>query len=130
MKPFLVDTHVWLWLATRPQRLSATVLAQLEDPARVVFLSAASTWEIAIKYRLGKLPLHEPPSLFVAPRLIRDRIQPLPVEVRHTLLVADLPDHHNDPFDRLLIAQAILDGLILVSADKRLLPYEVEIALV
>ncbi len=129
MRDWLLDTHVWLWLMTEPERIPADVVGQLHDPRIRVFLSAASTWEIAIKYRLGKLPLPEPPLVFVSRRLSRDRILPLPVEVQHSLLVADLPDHHRDPFDRLLVAQAREESLRLLSADRKLEPYDVELVL-
>jgi len=127
---FLLDTHVWLWTLTAPDRLSADTRALLEDPANQLLLSAASSWEIAIKYRLGKLPLPEPPSVFVPPRLVRDGIAELPIRHHHALAVANLPQHHNDPFDRLLIAQAQVERLTLISADRRLAPYGVDLRLI
>ena len=93
MKRLLLDTHVWLWLGPTPEKIAPDVLSILEDPANVLFLSAASSWEISIKYRLGKLPLPEPPNRFIADRLLRDGIQFLPIELHHTVRVADLPDH-------------------------------------
>lgn len=123
----LLDTHVWLWAIVEPGRLHPDVRRALEDEHRPVFLSAASSWEIAIKHRLGKLPLPLPPREFVESRLVRDRIRPLPVEHRHALEVAELPDHHRDPFDRLLVAQARLENLLLVTVDPALEPYDVSL---
>jgi PIN domain nuclease of toxin-antitoxin system len=102
----------------------------LQDPVNQLLLSAASTWEIAVKYRLGKLPLPEPPARFIPPRLVRDGITELPIQHHHTLAVADLPQHHNDPFDRLLIVQAQIERLTLVSADQKLASYQLDLRLI
>lgn len=126
---FLLDTQVWLWTLVSPERLRPAARALLSDATHTLVLSAVSSWEIAIKYRLGKLPLPEPPETFLPPRLIRDGLEPLPVEHAHAVLVASLPDHHRDPFDRLLIAQARHEGLTLVTADRVLLDYDVETVL-
>ncbi|MFN8612909.1 MAG: type II toxin-antitoxin system VapC family toxin [Vulcanimicrobiota bacterium] len=126
MKKLLLDTHVWLWLGVAPEKIAPSVLLQLEDPVNALFLSAASSWEISIKYRLGKLPLPDPPGRFIADRLIRDGIHILPIGLQHTVRVADLPDHHTDPFDRLLVAQALAENMTLVTADEKLLPYDCE----
>jgi PIN domain nuclease of toxin-antitoxin system len=123
----LLDTHVWLWMIARPERLSAEARARLEDPANELFLSAASAWEISIKHRLGKLELPEPPERLVPSRLARDGVTPLPVTVDHALRVAVLPDLHRDPFDRLLVAQAQIEGLVLVTADPAIAGYGAEI---
>lgn len=125
----LLDTQVWLWTLVSPERLRSAARALLEDAAHTLVLSAASSWELAIKYRLGKLALPEPPETFIPPRLTRDGIVALPVEHTHAVLVASLPDHHRDPFDRLLIAQARHEELTLVTADRQLLAYDVEIVL-
>ena len=74
MKAILLDTHVWLWMLTTPGRLGRRLAEQLQKPSQSLYLSAASSWEIAIKYRLGKLPLPEPPREFIGPRLLRDGI--------------------------------------------------------
>lgn len=123
----LLDTHAWLWLQTTPERLSERALALVSDPGNDLYLSAASAWEIAIKYALGKLPLPEPPAEYVPTRLRTSGASPLFVEHRHALHVASLPHHHRDPFDRLLIAQAHLDGLSLLTTDPELEPYGVDI---
>ena len=119
----LLDTHVWLWMVATPERMNASIRSRLADRANELYLSAASAWEIAIKYRIGRLPLPEPPERFVPPRLLRDAVMPLAVEHAHALRVAGLPDHHRDPFDRLLIAQALCENLVLYTADEKLLRY-------
>ncbi len=122
----LLDTHVWLWLQTAPERLSEEALGQLSDTGNDLFFSAASGWEVAIKHALGKLPLPEPPVSYVPSRLAANGVIAMPVVMRHSLRVADLPDHHRDPFDRLLVAQAQLDGLSLMTADPQLTRYDVD----
>ena len=102
----------------------------MSDARNHLLLSAASSWEIAIKYNLGKLPLPCPPDEFILPRLVRDGIIPLPVEHRHAVLVGSLPNHHRDPFDRLLIAQAQSEDLTIFTADDKLDKYEVACVMV
>ena len=130
MSRLLLDTHVWLWSITTPGKLGREGLTLLENTVNELFLSAASAWEIAIKYRLGRLPLPEPPHKFIPPRLIRDGIKPLPVEHHHACHVANLPDLHRDPFDRLLIAQAQTERLAFITADQGLKDYNVELILI
>ena len=124
---FLVDTHCWLWLQASHEKFSPALLSLLGDPANDLLFSAASSWEIAIKYALGKLPLPEPPSTYVPSRMAASGTRGLAIEHAHVLHVAELPLHHRDPFDRLLIAQAHLEGLVFVTADRQLEPYDVEI---
>lgn len=125
----LLDTHIWLWTLVSPARIRGPARRLVTDPGNDLLFSAASAWEIAIKYRLGKLPLPEPPHEFVPPRLLRDSIATIPVEPHHALHVAILPDHHDDPFDRLLVAQAMLEKLTIVTADRKLEAYDVECVL-
>lgn len=124
---FLLDTHCWLWLQTSPERLLPEVVSLLEDPANDLLLSAASSWEIAIKFALGKLPLPEPPLRYVPSRMIASGTSGLPVAHTHALRVAELPAHHRDPFDRILIAQAQIEKLTLVTVDRQFDPYDVSI---
>lgn len=126
----LLDTHVWLWAITAPERIGRESRDLLEDRNSELLLSAASSWEMAIKYRLGKLPLPCPPEEFVPSRLARDGIVPLPIEHTHALRVATLPLHHRDPFDRLLVAQAQLEGLVIFTADEAVAQYDVECRMV
>lgn len=124
----LLDTHVWLWMLTDPARLGAALPA-VEDASNELLLSAASSWEISIKYALGRLPLPERPSAYVPQRIRTTGVTPLAVEHSHALAVADLPPHHRDPFDRLLVAQATVDGLPIISADDVMARYDVEVIL-
>lgn len=121
----LLDTHVFLWLQTEPSRLG-DVLDTLADEQTDLVVSAASAWEIAIKYGLGRLPLPEPPARYVPSRIRAISAVPLSVDVIDALVVADLPPHHRDPFDRLLVAQAQRHDLTLVTADEVILQYDVE----
>ncbi len=123
----LLDTHCWLWWIADPLRLSERCRQIIQDGSNVVLFSAASSWEIAIKYTIGKLRLPEPPEDFVPKRLIRDGLTSIPVEHAHALRTAHLPRHHNDPFDRLLVAQAQLEKVPIMSVDPALEPYDVEI---
>ena len=123
----LLDTHVWLRWITEPEGLPAKAASILERRENEVLFSVASSWEIAIKYARGKLPLPEPPERFVPPRLMRDGIATLHIEHRHALHVASLPPHHHDPFDRILIAQAQLEGIPIITADTKFAAYDVDV---
>ena len=123
----LLDTHVWLWWVTAPERLGPGAAAAMQDPRNELLFSVASSWEIAVKYSIGKLELPEPPEEFVLKRLRRDGIDTLHIEHRHTLRVASLPLHHRDPFDRLLIAQAQIEAIPIITVDLKFRPYPVTI---
>ncbi|MEK7270740.1 MAG: type II toxin-antitoxin system VapC family toxin [Planctomycetota bacterium] len=123
----LLDLHVFIWWACEPERLSARVREAIRDPKTRAFLSAASAWELAIKFRLGKLRLPEPPEQFLPSRLARNRIEELPVRHAHALGTLALPPIHRDPFDRLLVAQAKAEGLSLVTVDENVLRYGGEV---
>lgn len=125
----LLDTQVLLWAATAPERLGA-VADELEDLRNDLLVSAASAWEIAVKYALDKLPLPEHPARYV-PHVMRELdASPLAIEHAHALAVATLPPHHRDPFDRLLVAQAQVLGVSLVTADATLARYDADVVLV
>ncbi len=123
---FLLDTCCWLWWLVSPEKLADDALFLIRDSTNKVYLSAASSWEIAIKYAIGKLPLPEPPETFVPDRLARDGIFSLAIEHAHALRVANIPAHHRDPFDRLLVAQSQLEKLPLMTADSVFERYEIE----
>lgn len=123
----LLDTHAFLWWITDDPRLTERARAIIADPANELFLSAASGWEISIKFRLGKLSLTEAPEEFVPKHLRSNAIQPLPVSMEHALRVASLPLLHRDPFDRLLVVQSQGEGMVLVTADPLLAQYSVEV---
>jgi PIN domain nuclease of toxin-antitoxin system len=122
----LVDTHVWLWMQADPDRLGEAARSIVENVDNPLYFSSASSWEIAIKYGLGRLPLPAPPELYVPDRIVTSGVIPLQVEHGHALRVAALPNHHRDPFDRLLIAQAQMEGLIVLTADPIFQTYPVE----
>ncbi|MGH2785140.1 MAG: type II toxin-antitoxin system VapC family toxin [Actinomycetota bacterium] len=123
----LLDTQVWLWLQTSPARLGREAGELVRDTSNTLYLSAASSWEIAIKYAIGRLPLPVAPATFVPDRMRRSGVDGVAVEHSHALHVATLPPHHRDPFDRLLIAQAQLEGFVVLSADPSFDPYDVEL---
>jgi PIN domain nuclease of toxin-antitoxin system len=113
----LLDTQVWLWMLAAPERLSRKAKGLVVSADNELLLSAASAWEIAIKHGLGKLHLPEPPVEYVSRLMVSTGVTPLPVVHRHALHVATLPPHHRDPFDRLLIAQAVLERVPVVTAN-------------
>ncbi len=115
---FLIDTHVWLWLETSPERIPDATLARLSAPETRIVVSAASIWELAIKHHAGRLELPAPIDDWVADRMARSRLEPLPITTAHALGAAALPGHHRDPFDRMLLAQARIEGLPIVSTDR------------
>jgi PIN domain nuclease of toxin-antitoxin system len=123
----LLDTHVFLWSCLTPARLSESTRRLLEDPDNEVLLSAVSSWEIAIKTVLQRLELPEPPTRYVPTRLKAMGLTPLPVEHAHALRVAQLPLHHRDLFDRLLVAQAQLENATVATGDPQFLLYDVDV---
>jgi PIN domain nuclease of toxin-antitoxin system len=123
----LLDTHAWLWMQVSPERFSKDALAILEDRGNELFFSAASSWEISIKYALKALDLPLPPAEYVPDRMRSSGVVPLPVLHVHTLQVAGLPHHHRDPFDRLLIAQSQLENLPVLTSDPKFEPYGIVI---
>jgi PIN domain nuclease of toxin-antitoxin system len=123
----LLDTHTLLWYVVGDPQLSRTAEVSIVDPANDVFISPAAYWEIAIKVSIGKLALHQPYEDLIDLCVNRYGFVILPVEPRHTARVATLPfpPNHKDPFDRLIVAQALADGMSIVSADPKLDAYGV-----
>jgi len=113
----LLDSHSLLWFLRNDSRLSKTALALITDPANHKLVSIASCWEIAVKIRVGKLTLGEPSGTYLAREIPKNNLDLLPISLDHATAVESLPLHHRDPFDRLLVVQAISDGLTIVSAD-------------
>jgi PIN domain nuclease of toxin-antitoxin system len=124
---YLFDTGVWLWTVGSLTRLNPKAHDLLRDGTHELYFSAASSWEIAIKAAIGKLTLPESPAIYVPRRLAIQGIQNLPMVSRHALAVHDLPRHHDDPFDRLLIAQAQTENMVVMTADKVFLKYKVDL---
>jgi PIN domain nuclease of toxin-antitoxin system len=117
----LLDTHAFLWWDSHDMRLLEAHRLAIESPLNEVFVSAATVWEIAIKRSLGKLVFAMP----VAQAIELHRFSPLPITAHHAEDAGKLPQLHRDPFDRLLVAQAELEGLILVTVDDQILRYAV-----
>lgn len=113
----LLDTHAFLWFIGGDERLSLTARTLIEDGANDAFLSVASLWEMAIKISLGRLQLAQPFEVFIPHQLSLNRVGLLGITISHTAKVAILPFHHRDPFDRLLVAQAQVEQMPLVSSD-------------
>jgi PIN domain nuclease of toxin-antitoxin system len=114
----LLDTHSFIWFVEDNPSLSLHARMLIEEPTNDVFLSIASVWEMAIKVSLGKLDLNQPFDLFIPNQLLLNDITLLDITVSHTLRVATLPFHHRDPFDRLLIAQSLVEGMPFIGIDS------------
>lgn len=123
----LLDTQVFLWLDADQARLSAASRSACADSGNTLWLSAASAWEMQIKIGLGKLRLKRSLAEIIASQQLVNALQILPVQLAHTLELNELPAHHKDPFDRLLIAQARHEGWELVSADAEFKAYPVRV---
>jgi PIN domain nuclease of toxin-antitoxin system len=123
----LLDTHVVLWFKLAHPRLSPAATAAIEDEDNVLYFSAASAAEIGIKYAVGKLRLGQPPAAWVQSVMTELDMRPLSITITHATHLGDLPRHHNDPFDRILIAQAVMEGLTVVSGDPQLRRYPVKV---
>ena len=121
---FLLDAHTFLWFIEDNPRLSTEAKKLLESNVDLL-ISAGSLWEIAIKISIGKLTLTQPFEAFIPDQLAKNAIGLLPITVEHLVLVSALPFHHRDPFDRLLIAQAIAEQLSIVSIDEKFDSYSV-----
>ena len=124
---YLMDTSIWLWALSEPGRIAKPARQKLTASADELFLSAASVWEVVLKHAKGKLSLPEPPDAYVPSRMSFLGIRSLPVSQAHVLQVAALPAHHSDPFDRLLIAQALVEGMTILTADRLFKKYDVPI---
>jgi len=123
----LLDTHAFIWWDSDPGKLSPRALALCEDPANQLHLSVASLWEIKIKAQLGKLKLSSPLSDIVSAQREANGLFLISLEADHAYALDDLPDHHKDPFDRMIIAQARAEGLRLISHDSIIRRYPVDV---
>lgn len=127
MADYLLDTHTYIWWVSDNRKLSEKVYNLIIDESNRIYLSVVSTWEISIKMQLGKLPFRDNLAEVVANNVKENNFQVLPVALEHTLKVGDLPLHHRDPFDRLLIAQAIVEDLTLLSKDANFPAYDANV---
>lgn len=123
---FLLDTSVVLWSAAETDKLNSRALELLSSSTSHLYLSSATAWEIAIKYALGNLKLHVEPAVFI-PEVIRGMgMHALDITSAHAIEAARLPQYHRDPFDRMLIAQAGAEGLVMLTADRIFQKYKVD----
>lgn len=123
----LLDTHVFLWYITADPNLSVAHRGAIQDPANEVFLSVASVWEAVIKFGLQKLPLPGPPEEYLPRQRELHRVTSLPIEEEAMTHLAKLPLHHRDPFDRILVAQALQHDLTIVTVDDAVKAYAVKV---
>ena len=121
----LLDTHAFLWFVQGDAQLSGKAHAHILDPGNEKLVSPASYWEIAIKISVGKYTLHQPYQLFIERGIFDNGFVILPIEPKHTAILTTLPFHHRDPFDRLLIAQAMVEQISILSADPALDAYPI-----
>jgi PIN domain nuclease of toxin-antitoxin system len=124
---YLLDTHTFLWWDMESSRLSTRAFALCQDRSNVLLLSIASVWEIQIKQQAGKLGLSAPLGEIIQKQRQTNGIKLLPIRLSHVLGLASLPDHHKDPFDRLLVAQATIEKLTLVSRDPHIAQYSIQL---
>ncbi|MDQ3331292.1 MAG: type II toxin-antitoxin system VapC family toxin [Planctomycetota bacterium] len=122
----LLDTHTLLWLVEGDARLSQNGVELLVDPGNELLLSPATYWELAIKIAIGKYRISDPLVAYVEEAIRLYQLTILPIEVRHAEAVAHLPHHHKDPFDRMLVAQCIVDQVPLISSDEAFDAYPVQ----
>lgn len=125
----LLDTHTFLWADTAPHRLrdQRAVVERIDSE---LLVSAVTSWEIAIKFTVGRIQLPATPAKYVTDAMRELGAVPVGIEHTHALAVAELPQHHHDPFDRLLIAQAMLLGVPILTADRAFSAYDVELLLI
>jgi PIN domain nuclease of toxin-antitoxin system len=124
---YLLDTMIWLWSVDSVEKLNQECRDVLENGREEIYFSAATAWEISIKARLGKLHLPGPPAQVIPAFMAKQGLRPLPVTHLHAVKVYDLPLHHNDPFDRLIIAQAISEEMAVLTADSDFRRYRVKV---
>lgn len=121
----LLDTCVFLWIVRGDSALSPVAKAMFSDPGNIVYLSVVSAWEIIVKHQLGRLPLAEPPEIYLPKEREKHRILPLDLTEAAVLVLRRLPDLHADPFDRMLVCQAIAHGMVLLTPDAQIQAYPV-----
>lgn len=123
----LLDTHIFLWLNAEPEKIPQAAYDACCDPQNQLYLSHVSPWEIQIKQQLGKLQLRAPLPELLETQVRENGLNMLPIELAHIYDLSQLPCHHNDPFDRLLIAQARTESMVLVTVDRKISLYDLEI---
>ena len=124
----LLDTHAFLWWVTADDRLSDRAADLIRDPRNDLFLSAVSVWEIAIKSADGRIELLDPPATYIPQQMEANGFSGLAIQLHHALAVHTLPPIHRDPFDRMLLAQAVAEDLTLITHDREIARYDVRVA--
>lgn len=124
---YLLDTHIFLWWLLDQPKLSEAMKRVIAAPENNIYVSAASAWEMIIKSAVGKLSLPPSPEEFIRNQLRINRMFPLPISIEHALTIARLPMIHKDPFDRMLIAQTMYEGLVLITDDPVIKTYQVNV---
>jgi len=124
---FLLDTHAFLWWIGNDDRLSSTARDTISDGCNQIFFSAASAWEMAIKTGSGKMSMQTDLAVFIKKHLHQNDFSVLPISLIHSLQIAQLAPHHRDPFDRMLVAQAQVEKMTLISKDAAVAKYTVDI---
>ncbi len=122
----LLDTCAFLWLAANSPRVTSNVRSAFEDKSNLIYLSVSSAWEISIKHNLGQLDLPDTPEKFVPERMVNYQLNLVEVTLAHAIRAGGLPLHHKDPFDRMIIAQAQIEGLVIATPDQAFAAYDVE----
>ncbi|MTJ12893.1 type II toxin-antitoxin system VapC family toxin [Anabaena sp. UHCC 0187] len=120
----LLDTQCFLWWFAQPERLNEEVISHIADESNELWLSVASVWEMGIKVAIGKLPLPEPLDSYISSRMMKLGAKSLEITTSHALRTVVLPLHHRDPFDRMIIAQAQMESMMLVTADSMFKEYQ------
>jgi PIN domain nuclease of toxin-antitoxin system len=123
----LLDTHIFLWWDSDPTKLSSNVISALTDPVNTLFVSVVSIWEMQIKKDIGKLSLRIALADMLIEQETKNQIKVLPIEAKHIFGLETMPQHHKDPFDRLIIAQAIVEDLTVISNDGIFSSYEIKL---
>jgi PIN domain nuclease of toxin-antitoxin system len=123
----LLDTHIFLWFISADARLPISMREGIQDPGNQVYLSSVSVWEVIVKNQLGKLPLPAPPASYLPAQRARHRIESLPLDEGSVAQLPRLPAIHRDPFDRMLVCQALQHDLVLATEDETLRSYTVSV---
>lgn len=122
----LLDTHTFLWWVVEDAQLSLKAKEIIANPDNKIYFSVVSAWEIIIKVGIGKLSLSEPPETYIPSRITSNQFEILAVQMPHILKINSLPNFHKDPFDRLLIAQSLVEDLSLLTVDNAIAQYSVQ----
>ena len=124
---YILDTHAFIWWDSTPNKIASTALSICQSPDNILLFSAASVWEMQIKIQLGKLELPGPLMDIIDNQIRTNQIELLPIELSHIYSLAGLPMHHRDPFDRMLIAQAVYEKIPIISVDKIMTQYPITV---